>query len=151
MSELQEVLADCETHGIQLIPAGDAGLTIDAPEGALTSDLIERLKTHKAELLTLLLPAADNDADGWDDAIEPPVPCPKCGRLELWQSVAGDSLGQTPGTWRCVRCDPPTTARRLRDTAARLRKQAPRMARSGPKTRDSTTNTYGDSRRQTGP
>jgi len=45
--------------------------------------------------------------------IDPPDPCPKCGTLELWQSLAGN--------WRCLRCDPPTNARRLRERADRLR------------------------------
>ena len=138
MTELQELLADCEARGIGLIPAGDAGLTIDAPEGALTPDLVERLKACKAELLAFLQPETHNGAGGWSDAIDPPDACPKCGRLELWQSVAGNPFGQMPGTWRCVRCDPPTTARRLRKTAARLRKQRPRIARSGPKATNPT-------------
>lgn len=56
MTELQELLTECKAHGIRLIPAGDANLTIDAPEGALTSDLTERLKAHKAELLVILQP-----------------------------------------------------------------------------------------------
>jgi hypothetical protein len=47
------------------------------------------------------------------EMIDPPDPCPKCGTLELWQSLAGN--------WRCLRCDPPTNAQRLRERAARLR------------------------------
>jgi hypothetical protein len=31
--------------------------------------------------------------------------CPKCGSLELWQTLTGN--------WRCLHCDPPTTSRRL--------------------------------------
>jgi len=48
--------------------------------------------------------------DSWEDAIEPPDPCPKCRTLELWQSLAGN--------WHCLRCDPPVKARRLRDVVA---------------------------------
>jgi hypothetical protein len=48
------------------------------------------------------------------------VPCPECGSLELWQSAAGDLLGLAPGVWRCVKCDPPTRARRLRERIVRL-------------------------------
>ena len=54
-SPLAELLADCDAHGIRLLLAGDGGLTIDAPQDALTPDLLARLKAHKAELLTLLL------------------------------------------------------------------------------------------------
>ncbi|MGA2797778.1 MAG: hypothetical protein ABSE63_09380 [Thermoguttaceae bacterium] len=39
------------------------------------------------------------------EVIDPPDPCPKCNSLELWQNALGD--------WRCMICDPPTTALRL--------------------------------------
>ena len=45
--------------------------------------------------------------------IDPPDPCPECGTLELWQTLAGN--------WRCLRCDPPTTAQQLRELAQQLR------------------------------
>ena len=57
MSDLAELLADCDAWGIRLHPAGDGGLTIDAPQAALTPDIVARLKAHKAELLALLRPA----------------------------------------------------------------------------------------------
>ncbi len=53
--------------------------------------------------------------DGWPlDSIDPDEldPCPKCGTLELWQTLTGN--------WRCLRCDPPTTARWLREWVTRL-------------------------------
>ena len=54
----------------------------------------------------------------FDDLPRPGPPCPKCGSLELWQSVAG--------TWRCCHCDAAALqrSRELADLAARLRKQA---------------------------
>jgi len=54
--------------------------------------------------------------DGWPlDSIDPDevAPCSECGTLELWQTLAGN--------WRCLRCDPPTTARRLRERAAQVK------------------------------
>lgn len=51
------LLAECEAHGIRLAPADGGGLTIDAPQDALTADLLDRLKAHKTELLTMLRPA----------------------------------------------------------------------------------------------
>jgi ribosomal protein L37AE/L43A len=45
--------------------------------------------------------------------IDPPPPCPACGGSEFWQTVQGN--------WRCLACNPPTTARRLRKLAARLK------------------------------
>ena len=45
--------------------------------------------------------------DPWDSAIDPDeiTPCPKCGTLEAWWGGTGRQ--------RCLRCDPPTRARRL--------------------------------------
>ena len=51
----------------------------------------------------------------WEDLPTLPDPCPKCGSLELWQTVAG--------TWRCQRCERAAFERglRLAERAARLR------------------------------
>ena len=54
---------------------------------------------------------ADNALAGYADS---PDPCPVCGSLELWETLAGN--------WRCRRCDPPTVAQRLREQAARLKR-----------------------------
>jgi hypothetical protein len=51
---LADLLAECNAHGIQLLLAGDGELTIDAPEDALTPDLLDRLKAYKADLLAML-------------------------------------------------------------------------------------------------
>ena len=59
MSDLAELLTDCDTRGIRLRPVGDGGLTINAPQAALTLDMVARLKIHKAELLALLRPSAE--------------------------------------------------------------------------------------------
>ena len=65
--------------------------------------------------------ADDPWVDPWEAAVELPEACKRCGSLELWQSLAGDLSGMTPGKWRCVQCDPPETARRSRRLAALLR------------------------------
>jgi hypothetical protein len=67
MSGLAELLADCDVRGIRLRPAGDGGLTIDAPQAALTPDMVERLTIHKAELMALLRPTPK---------VAPPQPVP---------------------------------------------------------------------------
>jgi hypothetical protein len=183
---LANLLADCDAHGIRLMPAGDGGLTIDSPQDALTPGLLDRLKAHKADVLAFLRSIPDSpgidptDAaalwqaaldrlegdplfppglmenlraadvrwadssptgeptpesgepvspDGWPaDCIDPDelTPCPKCGTLELWQTAAGDLFGRTPGRWRCMKCDPPTAARRLAEAAERIRRQTNR-------------------------
>lgn len=179
-----ELLVECEAHGIRLALAKDGGVTIDAPRHALTSDLVDRLKARKAELLAMLQPESEaaldeladaqtvgkaalarlnvapsfpsrvvealreacarwiDDApnstsatepdseplgpDGWPESwIEPNsiAPCPNCGTFELWESMAGDLFGKTPGRWRCMKCDPPTAARRLAEASERIRQQ----------------------------
>lgn len=50
-SILADLLAECDSHGIRLALADDGGLTIDAPQLALTPDLLDRLKAQKAALL----------------------------------------------------------------------------------------------------
>ena len=40
MSALAELLADCDSLGIQLAQAGGNDLAIDAPQDALTPDLV---------------------------------------------------------------------------------------------------------------
>jgi phage N-6-adenine-methyltransferase len=64
----------------------------------------------------------DGNSHRWENCIDAPDDCPECGTLRLWQTLAGN--------WRCLRCDPPTTARRLRKLAARLtgRTESPRTA-----------------------
>src|SRR5262245_11850610 len=53
-STVGRLLAECEARGIRLSLAGGSGLNIDAPEDALTPDLLERLTAHKAGILTSL-------------------------------------------------------------------------------------------------
>ena len=48
-----DLMAECCKLGIQLYPVRD-GLSIDAPEGALTPDLLDRLKVHKADIADFL-------------------------------------------------------------------------------------------------
>ncbi len=44
-----------------------------------------------------------------------PPPCPKCGSLELWETLTG--------TWRSLHCAPPTTSGKMLEQAKRLRGQ----------------------------
>lgn len=43
----------------------------------------------------------------------PAPPCHNCSSLELWEDASG--------RWRCMYCDPPEAARRLRQLAMRIR------------------------------
>jgi TubC N-terminal docking domain len=53
-SMVAELLAKCDANGIRLFQTGDGGLTIDAPQDALTADLLDRLKDHKDDILAAL-------------------------------------------------------------------------------------------------
>jgi len=87
----------------------------------------------------------DFDANDWPDFEGlPEVPaCSECGGLEAWEPIAGDLFGATPGRWRCLKCDPPTKARRLAEKVARLRKGGPKTPQNERKGRPTTRNTYG--------
>jgi hypothetical protein len=80
MSTITELLADCDTHGIRLILAGDNVLDIEAPEDALTTDLLERLKANKVALLEILA-TKDLSANS--------QPCPICGSGVMWRLHEG--------------------------------------------------------------
>ena len=95
-----------------------------APRSAVTPDLAQRMKAHKPELLVILRSEADRTGNQ-PDMIDPPDPCPECGTLELWQTLAGN--------WRCQQCDPPTTARRLLELAARLKSDGAESRRTNVK------------------
>ena len=79
------------------------------PRSAVTPHLAERLSTHEVELLAILRPAVAPDGATtapvtdtpvrWEDCIEPPTPCSKCGGIICWWNAVGDQ--------RCMACDPP--------------------------------------------
>jgi len=56
--------------------------------------------------------AVDADAT-WEQAVEPPSPCQRCGSLEVWWDGKG-------GT-HCIACEPMARAQRIHDRAVRLR------------------------------
>jgi hypothetical protein len=63
----------------------------------------------------------DGPVDVWEagEAIEPLSPCPHCGSLELWETLAG--------SWRCQHCEVAALqrSRDLAERAVRLRAAAP--------------------------
>lgn len=62
------------------------------------------------------------------DYIDPPPPCSACNSLALWESIASGPKGHGPPVWRCLECDPPKTARRLRIQAKVIRARPARSA-----------------------
>jgi hypothetical protein len=108
-----DLLAECEAHGIRLTLADDGGLSIDAPQDALTPELLGRLKAHKAELLALILPGWPADVPipaWWGELVGlfPPgflrqaqrTDCRGCGFqvAVLWDSP------ERGLTWSCPQC-----------------------------------------------
>jgi len=86
MTDLTELLADCDARGIRLHLAGDGGLTIDAPQAALTPDMLARLKAHKAELVAVLRPAAAVQAQPMPTTKPTAKPVCRCGGA-AWRDV----------------------------------------------------------------
>lgn len=118
MSEaLSELRDELRRRGIRLERRGKR-LWI-APRAAVTDDLVERISSHKNELLMVLGKETDTNGDGESsgvhaqrELIDPPDPCPSCNSLMLWQTLAGN--------WRCQGCDPPHTSRRLRQEVSQI-------------------------------
>lgn len=95
-------------------------LAVDAPKGALTPGLLDALRQHKSSLLDIL----QRDVTPWEECIEPPDPCPRCGSLMFWWDVLGRE--------HCMMCEkpayPPGKAGELRELAKRLRQGGKRRS-----------------------
>ncbi len=121
--QLTNLLIDLARLGIRLEAHGDR--LRYHPRSALTPDLAEQLRTHKAELLAVLGPTVRPEAAKlgvgptallqWEDYIEPPPVCPECGGLTFWWNVLGDRL--------CMKCNPPTVAAKTLERAERIRRR----------------------------
>jgi hypothetical protein len=104
-----DLLAECEAHGIRLTLAGDGGLAIDAPQDALTPDLLGRLKAHKAELLAMLRPTPEPLPNGEIGQNRTPIkekrapakPVCRCGGT-TWRDV---TLHHAPHNGTTIRRD----------------------------------------------
>ena len=116
---LADLLVRLDSQGVEL-EAVDGRLAVDA-SGDLSPELVGELRNLKAELLRALTPATVGP-DGWPaDTVDfdDIKPCPSCGRLDAWQSLAGN--------WHCRRCEPPEMAQRVRNKVA-WRKMKPQEA-----------------------
>lgn len=142
ITPVQDILNICDERGIVLMASGEK-LTIDAVEGTITPDLLEKLRQHKACLIRVLqkgrdeldaklcesepdsFPSEDLQTTLWDECIEPPRPCSLCGGILFWWDVIG---GQ-----HCMQCEAPRfpleKAIELQKLAKRLR-QFPRKVSS---------------------
>lgn len=51
LNPVSQLLATCDSLGIRLLPDVDGGLSIDAPQDALTPELLQQLVANKVNLL----------------------------------------------------------------------------------------------------
>ena len=149
---IQAILETCRNRDILLSISGE-NLSVDAPESALTPDLLDGLRQHKASLLTMLrrsegesgpaapspshsglsttafpLTPADMEIVPWEECVEPREPCRACGSLVLWWDFFGNL--------HCTACDPGKSlfekSSKLLGKASALRAKAREMSRSRP-------------------
>jgi hypothetical protein len=78
MSAATELMSECLTLGIRLNVTRDGRVAIDAPKDALSPELLERVRTHKAELLEKL---------GTKGPCNAAKPVCRCGST-TWRDVA---------------------------------------------------------------
>jgi hypothetical protein len=77
---VQEILVQCETHGVTLAPGQNSTIRV-SPPGVLPDKLRKALQEHKGAVLQLLsAPPADVTAN---------EPCDVCGSRERWQWLDG--------------------------------------------------------------
>jgi len=114
-----EILLECATHGIRLVPDAGMGLTVDAPQDVLTPELIDRLRANKDGLLAILAPKSGSHGptyeensrlekyDWIDEAFSAPTTRPHCRchkEQRWWRSTYGDHL-------ICGICHPPVSSK----------------------------------------
>jgi hypothetical protein len=72
MTEAEQIIMECEVRGVVLTLGSSFALQYDAPPGAFTADLRDRLTAHKPDVAQLLFEreerAAVQDAPEWQDA-----------------------------------------------------------------------------------
>lgn len=125
-----EIVAYLERRGVR-IKLADSELELDAPENALTPDLVERIRAHKAELLAFLKSATErydwraNCAELFARArakvernLDTGV-CPDCGG-KLIENKLGDEAAQC-----CVGCDFTWRVKDLAEIRAMLARRRP--------------------------
>jgi len=116
--KLADLLIDLDQAGVmELVVDGDT--LRYRPQSAVTPELAERLRIHKAELLAALRspvgPVRPVEPVLLEGSIEPPAPCPDCNGLLFWWNIPGDR--------RCMACDSPTTSIKALQHAEEIRRR----------------------------
>ena len=116
-----ELLDSLRQRGIELATAGDR--LRYRPASAVTPELADAMKRHKAELLKLVATPGDwqlGDPIDWDSEPDP-VDCLECNMFDCWWDMTGRR--------RCLPHDPPTESRRWLATCERIRAKRRRRRR----------------------
>ncbi|MGE3809060.1 MAG: hypothetical protein AB7K24_30725 [Gemmataceae bacterium] len=93
-------MSECDKRGIRLIITRDGRVTLDAPRDALSPELLERVRTHKAELFEQLGAKAPHEQKR-SARPGPAKPVCRCGS-SAWREVA---IHDGQSTRRdCARC-----------------------------------------------
>ena len=98
------LMADLKQRGVELAVDGDR-LRWRAPEGVVTADVIETLRSHKPEVIAALAERADAPRPQLDAEGLPVAPCPACGGLSFWRWPQSSPY-HDPRAWVCLRCTP---------------------------------------------
>ena len=81
-----ELMSECLTRGIRLNVTSNGRLAIDSPKDALSPEILERVRTHKAELIEQLGTKAPPEHRGAERTVSAKPVC-RCGSTK-WRDVA---------------------------------------------------------------
>lgn len=98
------LLRDLSAQGIALSVRGDR-ILVRAPKGAITDNLLERLREQKALIMQYLAAQAEKEADKQPcnhEGMHLPRRCFACGGGFWWVSIHGNGV--------CLTCHPPARA-----------------------------------------
>lgn len=85
LNPVSQLLATCDSLGIRLLPDVDGGLSIDAPQDALTPELLQQLVATKVDLLAQLA-AEQLQTETPTSATAAAIASCRCGST-TWQDV----------------------------------------------------------------
>ena len=126
------LMKDLVEKGVSLF-VQDNRLRYRAPKGAMTPQLQVAVTENKEAILQAVrrhasaasepadtakiaqIDTLDSQSPQWEDCIEPPPPCLKCGHMDAWWDVLGEV--------HCIKCEPPPSAMRLLKAAERIRRR----------------------------
>jgi TubC N-terminal docking domain len=93
MTAQEKLLAECAKLNVHLRPTADGQLAIGGPRKALTTNLLERINAHKAELLAALTSASQAPGTQSTAVSTHPYDRPACwGRMGSTHRLCGNGF-----------------------------------------------------------